>query len=122
MYKVVKAMVFSSPLVIYRCESWTIKKAGRQRIDAFEPVVLEKTLQSPLDSKIKPVTPKGIQSWMLIRSNDVEPETSILWSPDVKSWLIRTDPDAGKGWKQDEKGTTEDKTVGRHHWLNGCVK
>ena len=62
MYKVVKAMVFSSPLVIYRCESWTIKKAGRQRIDAFEPVVLEKTLQSPLDSKIKPVTPKGIQS------------------------------------------------------------
>ena len=117
----VKVMVL--PVVMYRCESWTMKKGWMPKNWCLWAVVLEKTLQSPLDSKeVKPVTPKGNQSWMFVRSNDVETETSILWSPDVKNWLIRTDPDAGKGWKQDEKGTTEDKMVGRHHWLNGRVK
>ena len=78
-------------------------------------VVLEKTLESPLDCKdIQPVHPKGTQSW-----TDVEAATAILWLPDVKSWLIWKDPDAGKDWRHEEKGMTEDEMVGWHHWLNG---
>ena len=81
-----KAVVF--PVVIYGCESWTIKKAEHQRIDAFEPVVLEKTLESPLDCKeIQPVHPKGDQSWVFIGRTDVEAEIPILWPPDVKNQL-----------------------------------
>ena len=80
----VKAMVF--PVVMYRCESWTVKKAEHQRIDAFEPVVLEKTLESPLGCKeIQPVHPKGDQSWVFFGRTDVEAETPILWPPDAKS-------------------------------------
>ena len=80
----VKAMVF--PVVMYGCESWTIKKADHQRIDAFELWVLDKTLESPLDCKeIQPVHPKGDQSWVFIGRTDVEAETPILWPPDVKS-------------------------------------
>ena len=80
----VKAMVF--PVVMYRCESWTIKKAEHRRIDAFELVVLEKTLESPLDCKeIQPVHPKGDQSWVFIGRNDAKAETPILWPPDAKS-------------------------------------
>jgi len=80
----VKAMVF--PLVMYGCESWSIKKAEHQRIDAFETVVLEKTLESPLDSKqIQPVHPKGDQSQVFIGRTDVEAETPIFWLPDAKS-------------------------------------
>ena len=83
-------------------------------------VVLEKTLENPLDSKeIKAVNPKGNQSWVFIGRTDVETEAPILWPPDVKSWLIGKYPDAGKDWKQEEKGTTEDEMVGWHHWLNG---
>ena len=83
-------------------------------------MVLEKSLESPLDSKeIKPVNPKGNQSWIFIRKTDAEAETPVLWPPDVKSWLIRKDPHAGKDWRQEEKGMTEDKMVGWHHWLNG---
>ena len=85
----------------------------------FRTVVLDKTLESPLDCKeIQPVHPKGDQSWVFIRRTDVEAETPILWPPDVKSWLIWKDPDAGKDWGQ-EKGTTEDKMVGWHRRLNG---
>ena len=74
----------------------------------FWTVVLEKTLESPLDCKeIQPVHPKGNQSWIVIGRTDVEAETPILWPPDVKSWLIWKDPDAGKDWRQEEKGTTE---------------
>ena len=81
-------------------------------------VVLEKTLESPLDSKeIKPVNPKGNQPWLFIGRTDAE--TPILWPRDVKNWLIEKDPDAGKDWRQDEKGTTEDEMVGWHHQLNG---
>ena len=81
-------------------------------------VVLEKTLESPLDSKeIKPVNPKGNQSWILIGRTDADAEAPILWPPDVNSWVIRKDPDAGKDWRQ-EKGT-EDEMVGCHHRLNG---
>ena len=88
----------------------------------FWTVVLEKSLESPLDcEEIQPVHSKGDQSWVFIGRTDVEGETPILWSPDVKSWLIGKDPDAGKDWGQEEKGITEDEMVGWHHWLNGHV-
>ena len=82
--------------------------------------MLEKTIESPLDSKeIQLVHPKGDQSWVFIGRPDVEAEAPILWPPDVKSWLIWKDPDAGKDWGQEEKEMTEDEMVGWHHWLNG---
>ena len=113
----VKAMVF--PVVMHGCESWTIKKAEHQRIDAFD-CGLEKTLENSLDCKeIQPVHPKGDQSWLFIERTDVEAETPILWPPDVKSWLTGKDSDAGRGWGQEEKGTTEDEMAGWHHRLNG---
>ena len=110
----VKAMVF--PVVMYGCESWTIEKAEH----CFWSVVLEKTLESHLDCKeIQLVHPKGDQYHVFIGRTDVEAETLIFWPSDAKSWLIWKDPDAGKDWRQEEKGTTEDKMVGWHHWLNG---
>ena len=120
----VKAVVF--PVVMYGCESWTVKKA-EQKNWCFWIVVLEKTLESPLDFKeIQPAHPKGNQSWVFIGRTDVEAWTPtrlnwypILWLSDAKSWLIGKDPDAGKGWGQEEKGSTEDEMVGWHHWLNG---
>ena len=105
----VKSMVF--PVVMYGCESWTVKKAERRRIDAFE-LWCWRTLESPLDCKdIQPVHPKGDQSWVFIGRTDVENETPILSPPDVKSWLIGKDPDAGKYWGQEEKGMTEDEML-----------
>ena len=93
-------------------EIWVLKNW------CFWTVVLEKVLESPLDSKeIKPVHPKGNLSWIFIERTDAE--APILWPPDVKSQLIGKDPDAGKDWGQEEKGTTEDEMVGWHHWLNG---
>ena len=87
----------------------------------FWTVVLEKTLESPLDSKeIKPVNPKGNQSWIFIGRTDAEAELPILWAPNVKSLLTGKDPDAGKDWGQEEKGMTEDEMVGWQYWLNGC--
>ena len=104
---------------MYGCESWSIKKAEGQRIDGLWTVVL-KTLESPLDCKeIQPAHPKGDQSWVSIGKTDVEAETPIFWPPDAKSWLIWKDPDAGKDWGQEEKGTTEDEMAGWHHWLSG---
>ena len=86
----------------------------------FWTVVLEKTLESPLDCKeIQLVHPKGDQSWVFIGRTDAKAETPILWSTDANNWLIGKDPDAGKDWRQEEKGMTEDKMVGWHHWLNG---
>ena len=83
-------------------------------------VVLEKTRESPLDYKeIKPVNPKGNQSWLFTGMTDAEAEAPILWPPAAKSWLVRKDSDAGKEWRQEKKGMTEDKMVGWHHWLNG---
>ena len=88
-------------------ESWALKNWY------FWTVVLEKTLESPLDYKeIKPVNPKGNQSWIFIGRTDAEAETPILWPPDAKNWLIGKDPDAGKDWRQEEKGMTEDEMVG----------
>ena len=83
-------------------------------------MVLEKTLESPLDFKdIQAVHPKESQSWLFIARTDAEAETPILWPPDVKNWLIWKDSDAGKDWRQEEKGTAEDEMVGWHHQLNG---
>ena len=95
-------------------ESWVLKNG------CLWTVVLEKTLESPLDCKeTQPVHPKGDQSWVFIERTDVEAEAPILWPPDVKSWLIWKDLDAGRDWGQEEKGTTEDEMVEWHHWLNG---
>ena len=113
-----KAMVF--PVVMYGCESWSTKKAECQGIDAFELWCWRRLLESPLACKeIQPVHPKGDQSWVFIGKTDVEAETQILWPPDAKSWLIWKDPDVGKDWRQEGKGTTEDEMVGWHHQLNG---
>ena len=82
--------------------------------------MLEKTLESPLDClEIQPVHSKGNQSWVFFGRTDVEAEPPIFWPPDVKSWLIWKDPDAGRDWGQEEKGTTEDEMVRWHHQLNG---
>ena len=95
-------------------ESWVLKNW------CFCTVVLEKTLESPLDYKeIQAINPKGNQSWIFIGRTDAEAETPILWLPNMKNWLIWKDPDAGKDWRQEERGTTEDEMVGWHHWLNG---
>ena len=86
----------------------------------FWTMVLEKTLESPLDCKeIQPVHSKGDQSWVFIGRTDVEADTPILWPPNMKSWLIGKDPDAGNDWRQEEKGTTEDEMVRWHHRLDG---
>ena len=94
-------------------ESWAPKNW------CFWTVVLEKILESPLDCKeIQQVHPKGNQSWLFIGSTDTEAKTPILWPHDAKNWLIWKDPDAGKDWRQKEKGMTEDEIVGWHHQLN----
>ena len=119
----VKAMVY--PVVMYGCESWSIKKADHRRIDAFKLWCL-RTLESLLDSKeIKAVHPKGNQSWIFIgswswNSNtlDAEAETPILWPPDVKNWLIGIDTDAGKDWWQEEKRKIKYEMVGWHYQFN----
>ena len=123
-------MVF--PGIMYGCENWTIKKHEHQKSWCFWTVMLEKTFESPLDCKeFKPANLKGIslkkflqflkgnQSWIFIGRTDAKAEAPILWSPDVKNWLIGEDLDAGKDWRQEEKGTAEDEMVGWHHWLNG---
>ena len=113
----VKAMVF--PVVMYGCDSWTIKRRVVKNW-CFWTVVLEKTLESPLNCKeIKSVNSKGNQSWIFIARTDAEAETPIFWPPDAKNWLIGKDPDAGKDWRWEEKGTTEDEMVGWHHQLHG---
>ena len=96
------------------------KESWAQKNWWFWTMGLEKTLESPLDCKeIQPVHPKGDQSWVFVGGSDVEAETPILWSPDVESWLIWKDPDAGKDWGQEKKGMTEDEIVGWHHGHNG---
>ena len=110
-------MVF--PVVMYGYQSWTIQKAECRRIDAFE-LWYWRRLLSPLDCKeIQPVHPKGDQSWVFIGRTDAEGETPVLWPPHAKSWLIGKDPDAGRDWGQEEKGTTEDEMVEWHHQLDG---
>ena len=115
---IVNAMVF--PVVMYGCESWTIKRAEHRRTDVFELWCWRRLFKCPLDSKeIKPVNPKGNQSWIFIGRTDAEAETPILWLPYAKNWLIGKDPDAEKDWRPDEKGMTEDDMVRRYHQLDG---
>ena len=107
-------MVF--PVVMYGCETWTIKKAEHWRISGFELWCWRRLLRVPLDCKVKPVNPKRNQSWIF--TGRTEAEAPILWPSDVKSQLIGKDPDAGKDWRQEEKGTTEDETVGITDWMD----
>ena len=115
--RLVKAMIFPSRVWMWELdceESWA------QKSWCFWTVVLEKTLDSPLDCKeIQPVHPKGDQSWVFFGRTDAEAETPILWPPHMKSWLIGKDSDAGRDWGQEEKWTTEDEMAGWHHWLYG---
>ena len=116
--RLVKAMVF--PVVMYGCESWTVKKAEHWRIDAFELWCWRKLLKSPLDCKeIQPVHSEGDQPWDFFGRNDAKAETPVLWPPPVNSWLIGKDSDAGSDWGQEEKGATQDEMAGWHHWLDG---
>ena len=95
-------------------ESWSPKNS------CIWTVVLEKTLESPLNCKeIQQVNPKGNQSWIFIGRTDAEAEIPIFWPPDAKNWLTGKDPDAGKDWRWEEKGMTEDEIAGWHHWLDG---
>ena len=112
----VKAMVFL--VVMYRCESWTIKKAERWRIDAFDFWFWRRLLRVPWTRRRKkPVNPKGNQPWIFIGRTDAE--APILWAPAEKGHLIGKDPDAGKGWREKEEGAAEDEMVGWLHWLSG---
>ena len=115
------------PVVMYGCESWTIKKAEHWRIDAFELWCWRRLLTVPWTAsprrssqskEIQLIHHKGDESWVFIGRTDIEAETPILWPPDAKNWLIWTDPDAGKDCGQEEKGMTEDKMVGWYHQLN----
>ena len=112
--EILTSMILSSASV-----SWTIKKAEHRRTDAFE-LWCWRRLESPLDSKeIQRAHSKGNQSWIFIGRTDAEAEIPILLPPDAKNWLIWKDPDAGKDWRWEEKGTTEDEMVRCHHRLNG---
>ena len=113
----VKVMAF--PVFLYECESWTIEKAESPRIDAFYCGVWEDSRESLGLQRDLPVHSKGNQSWIFTGRTDVEAETPIFWPPDAKNWLIGKDPDAGKDWKQKEKGMTEDEMVEWHHQLDG---
>ena len=116
--RLVKAMVL--PVVMYGYESWTVKKAEHQRIDAFELWCWRRLLRVPWTARrSNQFHSKGDQSWVFTGRTDVEVETPIIWPPHAKSWLIGKVPDAGKDWGQDKKGRTKDEIVGWHHWLNG---
>ena len=113
----VKAMVF--PVVVYGCESWTIKKAQHWRNDAFELWCWRRPLRAPWTARrsnqsiLKEISPEYSLEELTLKL-----KLSILWPPDAKNWLLGKDPDAGKDWSW-EKGMTEGEMVGWHHWLNG---
>ena len=116
----VKAMVF--PVVMYGCESWTIKKTEHQRIDAFELWCWRRHLRVPWTAGGS--NQSFLKFWIFTGRTDVEAETPILWPPVAKrqpvaSALVSNNPDAGKDWRQEEKGTRDDEMVGWHHWLDG---
>ena len=113
----VKAIVF--PVVMYGCESWTIKKAECRRVDAFELWCWRRLLRVPWTARSNQSILKEISPEYSLEGTDAKAEAPILWPPDVKNWLFGKDPDAGKDWKQEEKRTTEAEMVGWHHWLNG---
>ena len=111
----VKPVVF--PVVMYGCDSWTIKKAKHKGIDAFEPWCWRRLLRVPWTARrsnqsiLKGINPEYLLEGLMLKLK--------LWPPDVKSWIVRKDPDAGKDWGQEEKGMTEDEKVAWHHWLSG---
>ena len=117
LFRSVKAMVF--PVVMYGCESWTVKKAEHRRIDVFELRFWRRLLRVPWNASRsnQSIIRKSVMNihWKI----DVEAETPILWPPDATYWLVRKDPDAGKDWRQKKKAMTEDEMVGWHNWLNG---
>ena len=112
-----QSMVF--PVFNYRSESWTIKKAEHKELMLSNCGTGEDSFESPLDSReIKPVNLKGNQPWIFIGRTNAEAETPRLWPPGVKNRLIGKYPDAGKDWRQEKKGVTEDEMIGWYHWLN----
>ena len=115
--QLVKAMVF--PVVMYGCESWTIKKTEHWRIDAFELWCWRRLLRVPWTLRKSNQFILKDQSWIFIGRTDAEAEAPIIWPPDVKNWLIWKDLDAGRDWRWEEKGMTEDQMTGWHHRLNG---
>ena len=119
-----KAMVF--PVVMYGCESWTVKKAERWRIDAFELCCWRRLLRVPWTARrsnqsiLKEISPGcSLEGLMLKLQSCPSNEHPILWPPDAKNWLIWKDPDSGKDWRREKKGTTEDEMAGWHHQFNG---
>ena len=111
-------MIF--PVVMYGCESWTMKKPECWRIDAFELWCWRRLLRVPWTARRSNQSIlKEINSRIFVGRTGAEAEALIFWPPDVKNWLVRKDPDAGKDWGQKEKGMTEDEIVWWHHWLNG---
>ena len=110
-------MVF--PVIVYGCESWTIRKAECWRIDAFELWCWRRLFRVPWTLRRSNQSILKYQPWIFIRRTDADAEAPVLWPPDAKSWFTGKDPDARKDWEQEEKGATEDKMVGWHHWLKG---
>ena len=117
--RLVKAKVF--PVVMYGCESWTVKKAESRRIDEFELWCWRRLLRVPWTARRDPTSPFWWRSALgFLGKNDAKAETPVLWPPHAKSWLIVKDSDAGRDWGQEEKGMTEDEMARWHHWLDGC--
>ena len=117
---IVKVMIFS--VVMFGCDSWTMKKAECRRVDSFKLWCWRRLLRVLWTARgSKTINPKGNQPWIFTGRTDAEVEAPILWPPDAKSWLIRKDPDTGKDWRREEKETIEDEMIGRHHRLNGRV-
>ena len=115
--RLAKEMVF--PAVMYRCESWSIKKAELQRIDAFELWCWRRLLRVSWTARRSNQSILKEINWIFIRWTDAEAEAPVLWPLDRKNWLIWKDPDAGKDWRREEKWMTDDEMVGWHHRLNG---
>ena len=117
----VKAMVF--PVVMYGCESWTVKKAERRRIDDFELWCWRRLLRVPCTARRsnQSILKEISQPWVFFGRNDIKAETPVLWPPHAKSWLTGKDSDAGRDWGQGEKGAIEDEMAGWHHQLDGWV-
>ena len=113
----VKATVFS--VVMYGCESWTTKRLNAEELMLLNCGVGEDFWESLDCKEIKSVNLKGNQSWLFVGRTDAKTEALMLWPSDAKSWLPGKDPDAGKDWRQEEKGTTEEEMIGQHHRLFG---
>ena len=112
-------MLWFFPVVMYGCESWTKRKLSAKELMLLNCGVGEDSWESLDCKEIKPVNLTGNQSWIFIGRTHAEAEAPILWLSDAKNWLLRKDPDAGKDWRQEDKGMSEDEIIGWHHWLEG---